>query len=57
MGYAMLDGLRNGQNYLWDFSLDRQLVKNIRLNLSYNGRKTGTGNIVHIGRAQVAAVF
>ncbi|MEZ5058192.1 MAG: hypothetical protein R2879_14250 [Saprospiraceae bacterium] len=57
VGYAMLDGLRNGQNYLWDFSLDRQLVKNIRLNLSYNGRKTGTGNIVHIGRAQVAAVF
>lgn len=57
LGFAMLSGLRNGQNFLWELSFDRQLVKNIRLNLSYSGRKTGVGRVVHLGRAQVAAVF
>jgi hypothetical protein len=57
LGFAMLSGLRNGQNFLWELSFDRQLVKNIRLNLSYSGRKTGVGRVVHLGRAQIAAVF
>lgn len=57
LGFAMLNGLRDGQNFLWEISFDRQLVKNIRLNLSYNGRKTGSGTTVHLGQAQIAAVF
>lgn len=57
VGFAMLQGLQNGQNYLWNVALDRKLTKNIQLRLSYEGRKTGTASIVHVGRAQVAAVF
>jgi hypothetical protein len=57
VGFAMLNGLQNGRNFLWNLSLDRQLAKNIQLNLSYEGRKTGTASMVHVGRAQVAATF
>ncbi len=55
--FAMLNGLRSGQNYLWNITLDRQLGRNLRLNFSYEGRKTGDLKMVHIGRAQVNAIF
>ncbi|NUN99993.1 MAG: hypothetical protein HUU01_05195, partial [Saprospiraceae bacterium] len=57
VGFALLNGLQNGQNYLWNVGLDRQLGKNLRLSLSYEGRKTGKADVVHVGRAQVTAVF
>ncbi len=57
VGFAMLNGLQNGRNLLWNATLDRQLAQNIRLNLSYEGRKTGENRLVHVGRVQVAAVF
>jgi hypothetical protein len=58
ISFAMLDGLQNGRNLLWNLTLDRQLSKTIQLNLTYEGRRTGTNaRVVHIGRAQVRAVF
>ncbi len=57
VGFAFLQGLQNGRNLLWNISIDRQVAKNIRLGISYEGRKSGTANIVHVGRAQMAAVF
>lgn len=57
VGFAILNGLQRGRNLLWNFSLNRQLAKNIQLSLSYEGRQTGTANVIHVGRAQVAATF
>ncbi len=57
VGFAFLKGLQNGKNYLWNVTLDRQLAKNIRIGITYEGRKTGKANVVHVGRAQVGAVF
>ncbi|NBC06053.1 MAG: hypothetical protein GVY26_02560 [Bacteroidetes bacterium] len=57
VGFAILNGLQNGQNFLWNLTLDQQLAKNIQLRLSYEGRKTGEARVVHTGRAQVAANF
>ncbi|MCB0629890.1 MAG: hypothetical protein KDD15_09160, partial [Lewinella sp.] len=57
VGFAILNGLQRGENFLWNASLNRQLSKNIRLSFSYEGRKTGTAGVVHVGRAQVAATF
>lgn len=57
VGFAFLNGLQNGRNYLWNLTLDRQIGKNIRMGISYEGRKTGNANVVHVGRAQVGAVF
>lgn len=57
VGFAILNGLQDGQNFLWNLSLDRQLGQNIQLNLSYEGRKTGEADVVHVGRAQISANF
>ncbi len=55
--FALLEGLQNGKNFLWNLSLDRVLSKNIFLNLTYEGRKTGVVRTVHVGRAAVRANF
>jgi hypothetical protein len=57
VGFAFLNGLQNGRNYLWGLTLDRQVAKNIRMSVSYEGRKTGEARVVHVGRAQMAATF
>ncbi|MCC6410610.1 MAG: hypothetical protein IT270_03060 [Saprospiraceae bacterium] len=57
VAFAMLEGLQDGRNYLWGFSLDRQLSKFFQLSLNYEGRKTGETRMIHTGRAQVRAVF
>lgn len=57
VGFAILNGLRSGRNYLWNLGLNRQLSRNIQLNLTYEGRKTGDNKMIHTGRAQVTAVF
>lgn len=56
-GFAILNGLQNGQNLLWNLQLDQQLGQNLRLRFSYEGRHTGQAQTVHVGRAQVSAVF
>lgn len=57
-GYAMLQGLQRGQNFLWSLTWRKSLGKNLELNLSYDGRKTGTNpKVIHTGRAQIRAVF
>ncbi len=55
--FIMLEGLQDGNNYLWNLVFDRRLAKNIQLSISYEGRKTGDANTVHVGRAQVRATF
>ena len=57
VGFAILQGLQDGENYLWNLTVERQLAKNLRLSINYEGRKTGTARVVHVGRAQVAATF
>ena len=53
----MLQGLQNGNNYLWSVSIDKTIAKNFQISVLYDGRKTGTSTIVHTGRAQVRAIF
>ena len=56
--YQILDGLQPGQNFIWSLSYDRNLSNNLQLNLSYNGRKTGTnGPVIHTGQAALRALF
>ncbi len=57
VAFAMLEGLQDGKNFLWNLTLDRQLSKVLQLSLNYEGRKTGTNRVVHVARAQVRAVF
>ncbi len=54
---VMLDGLKNGNNFLWMLQWDRKLSANVYLKINYNGRKTGTSKVFHTGTMQVRAVF
>ncbi|MES2620454.1 MAG: hypothetical protein V4615_06345 [Bacteroidota bacterium] len=62
--YAMLEGLRNGNNLVWSVGYSQNLTDNIQLTLTYDGRMTGfnsndksTVKPVHTGRAEIRAVF
>jgi len=55
--YDLLDGLKNGKNYLWNLNITRRMAKNVDLNINYDGRKTGISPIVHVARAQIKATF
>lgn len=57
VGYAMLEGLQNGNNMIWSLNIDKKITQVLQLNLGYEGRKTGTNDITHIGRVQMRAVF
>lgn len=57
VGFALLNGLQVGQNWLWTVNATRQLGQYLQLTLSYEGRQTGMAPTVHIGRAQVTAIF
>jgi hypothetical protein len=57
VSFALLEGLQNGKNYLWNIGLERALQKNMQLTFNYEGRKTGELGIVHVGRVQIRANF
>ena len=57
VGFALLEGLQAGKNYLWSLNFDRSLTKSLTLSVSYEGRKTGVARVIHVGRAQVRANF
>ena len=55
--YDLLDGLKNGNNILWNILITRRLGSNLDLNLNYEGRKAGLTPTLHVGRIQVKATF
>jgi hypothetical protein len=57
VGFAMLEGLQNGNNILWNINFDKRLSQVLQMTISYDGRKTGSAAIVHIGRVQMRALF
>ena len=57
LAYEMLDGLQNGTNFTWGAGVQRNLGKNLQLNLNYNGRKSEEVKSIHTGNVQVRAYF
>lgn len=55
--YDLLEGLRDGSNYLWNINFTRRLNQLIDLTVSYEGRKTGNNNTIYVGRIQAKATF
>ncbi|RMF22667.1 MAG: hypothetical protein D6765_14055, partial [Bacteroidetes bacterium] len=57
VGFAFLNGLRNGGNFIWNLAYNRQVGSNLQIGFSYEGRKSAGSRFVHVGRAQVGATF
>lgn len=57
IGFTLLNGLQPGRNWIWNASLTRQLGRYLQMTLTYEGRQTGQAATVHVGRAQVTAIF
>lgn len=55
--FAMLEGLKNGRNYLWSVNYDLNLKNNVQLSFGYDGRKSEGINVVHTGNASIKAYF
>lgn len=55
--YDLLDGLKNGKNYIWNIIYTKRMAKNIDLTINYEGRRTGVSPLINVGRAQIKATF
>jgi hypothetical protein len=54
---SMMEGLKNGNNYLWSLNFTRKMSSNIDLSFRYDGRKTGGQKTVHVANMQAKARF
>lgn len=54
---VVLEGLQNGNNFLWEVRFTKRLINNFDLTLNYNGRKTGSNRTIHVANAQIRASF
>ncbi|HTN17839.1 MAG TPA: hypothetical protein VL092_09180 [Chitinophagaceae bacterium] len=55
--YAMLDGLKQGDNFLWYLNWQRRIGKGIELLMEYEGRKAGNEGVINTGRMSLRAVL
>ncbi len=57
LGYALLEGLKNGRNITWNLNLEQRFASNVQAMVTYDGRSSTTGPVIHIGRVQVRYLF
>ncbi len=57
LGYELLEALRPGNNYTWNFNLQQRIADGLQISINYEGRKSRDQDIIHIGRMQISALF
>lgn len=57
VSYELLDGLQNGNNFIWGLQIHKKISKFLFVNMGYNGRKGGSSKIIHLGNLQMIAQF
>lgn len=54
---VMLEGLKNGNNYLWGLRINKRLKSNLEMVIQYDGRKAGQSKTLHTARMEARAIF
>lgn len=57
VGNQMMDGLKAGNNFVWQLLVQRQLNSFLSVNISYDGRKSEDNKTIHNGSVQLQARF
>jgi len=57
LAYELLEALQVGRNFTLEINLQQKIFNGLRLNFTYNGRKSNDNAFVHIGRVQLTALF
>jgi hypothetical protein len=57
LAYDMLEALSPGNNLTWNVNFQQKLASGLQLLLSYEGRKSGVQDAVHLGKVQLTALF
>jgi hypothetical protein len=57
IGYEMLESLKPGKNFTWNFSYQRTISKKTQLSIQYSGRKSESNRMIHTGGMEVRAFF
>ena len=57
LGYELLRGLQDGNNATWNINYQQRLANSIQIVLSYDGRKSETAPVIHIGRLVARYLF
>lgn len=57
LGFEMLEALKPGVNYTWNFGYQRLISKNLQLSIQYNGRKSQSNKPIHSAGMEVRAFF
>ncbi|MCF8425993.1 MAG: hypothetical protein K9H61_08495 [Bacteroidia bacterium] len=57
LAYDMLQGLSLGNNQLWSVGLQQRFGQNLQINISYDGRKSGTIPVIHTGKMEARYLF
>jgi hypothetical protein len=55
--YELLEGLLPGDNVTWTLNIQQKLSQGLQLLLSYDGRKSGSQRIIHLGKVQASLLF
>jgi hypothetical protein len=55
--YTLLEGLKNGINYIWNVGIEQKISSALQLIIGYDGRKTGSDKVVNTARAEIRALF
>ncbi|HOY95939.1 MAG TPA: hypothetical protein PK509_09395 [Catalimonadaceae bacterium] len=55
--YEMLEGLLPGRNLTWGINVQQKLAQGLQLLFTYEGRKSETIRVIHIGKMQANLLF
>ena len=57
VAYQMLAGLQPGKNTTWKLLVQKNLTQFLDINITYQGRKNETSDLIHTGSVQLRAYF